>query len=287
MRYDSLGRILAANGYVLNAYDFRGHGRTGQQQMNLHTGGFGKIADKNGFNRAIKDLNEVITSLKEDYPDKKIILIGHSFGSFVSQGFIEKYPNKINGCILIGTSGPRVLLATFGNFIANTVKLFRGGDSISKFLEKASFGSYNKRIENPKTSNAWISRNEKNIDEYESDKWCGFKLTTSFFCDATYGLKTIHKRKNINKIPLNLPIYFLYGSEDPVGGYGKTITKLYNIYKKREMADVSIKAYEGDRHEILNENDKEEVEQDILNWCNRVVAEDLKNIKVNILDELK
>ena len=266
MRYDNLGKVLAENGYILNAYDFRGHGKTAEKQIENKTGCFGKIADKDGFNRAVEDLNEIITHFKNDYPNKEIVLIGHSCGSFISQGFIEKYASKIDGCILIGTAGPRVAYATFGNIIANIVKFFKGPNSIVKFLEKASFGSYNKRVSNPTSPNAWISKSEKNLEAYENDKWCGFKLTTSFFCDVTYGLKTIHKTKNIEKIPLYLPVYFLYGSEDPVGDYGKTINKLYDIYLERGMGDVSIKAYDGYRHEILNEEIREEVEQDILNW---------------------
>ena len=270
MRYDRFGSVLAENGYVLNAYDLRGHGKTAEKQIENKTGMFGKLAEKDGFNRVVEDLHEILTAFKKDYPNKKTILIGHSFGSFVSQSFIEKYGSEIDGCILIGTAGPRRALSAFGNFFATLVKLFRGPNSIVALLDKLSFGSYNDKVENPKSSNAWLSKNETNIKLYEMDKWCGFKLTTSFFCDLTYGLKQIHKPKNINKIPLNLPVYFLYGTDDPVGDYGKTINKLYDIYQKRGMDKVSLKAYEGDRHEILNEDDKETVDKDIIDWINTI-----------------
>ena len=270
MRYDRFGSVLADNGYILNAYDMRGHGKTAEKQIEEKTGMFGKLSDKDGFNRAIEDLHEILNNLKNDYPNKKTILIGHSFGSFISQGFIEKYGKEVDGCILIGTAGPRHALAFVGNLFARLVKVFKGGDSIVKLLDKMSFGSYNKRVQNPTTSNAWLSRNEMNIQLYEMDKWCGFKLTTSFFCDLTSGLRQIHNNKNIKNIPNNLPVYFLYGSDDPVGTYGKTINKLYNIYLHKGMENVSIKAYEGDRHEILNEDDKETVEKDILDWISNI-----------------
>lgn len=270
MRYDRLGSILAENGYILNAYDMRGHGATAELSEKNGTGLFGKLADKDGFNRVIEDLHEIITSLKNEFKDKKIILFGHSFGSFVSQGFIEKYGTEIDGCILCGTSGPKKNLAFFGKIAVNIVKLFRGGDSIVPALDKLSFGSYNKRIKNPKTENDWLSTNETNIELYEMDKWCGFKLRTSFFRDITSGLLQIHSKKNIKNIPNELPVFLIYGCEDPVGEYGKSVNKLYDIYKKKGMTNVSIKGYEGDRHEILNEHDKEKVENDVISWISQI-----------------
>ena len=84
----------------------------------------------------------------------------------------------------------------------------------------------------------------------------------------TEGLCKIHKNSNIKKIPVNLPVFFIWGSEDPVGDYGKTIKELIEIYKSRGMK-VDFKEYPGDRHEILNENNKEEVEKDIIDWIDK------------------
>lgn len=270
MRYDRFGSILADNGYVLNAYDMRGHGKTAEKSEANKTGKFGKLADKNGFNRVVEDLNEVIESLKKDYPEKKVILFGHSFGSFISQSYIEKYGKNINGCILCGTAGPRQLMMKAGNILANIVKLFRGGDSIVQFLSDLSFGNYNDKFENSTNPNDWLSANEFNVQMYDMDKWCGIPLTTSFFCDLTGGLYQIHKSKNMKKIPATLPVFFIYGEDDPVGDYGKTIHNLYDIYKANGLTNVSLKSYPGDRHEILNENDKETVENDVLEWISKI-----------------
>ena len=62
-----------------------------------------------------------------------------------------------------------------------------------------------------------------------------------------------------------------YGKEDPVGGYGKTIEKLYDIYQKNGVKNLQIKGYENDRHEIFNEDDKETVEKDVLQWLSDVL----------------
>lgn len=271
MRYDRLGSILAENGYVLNAYDMRGHGKTAETAIAKGEGRFGQLARKNGFETAVEDLAFIIESLKKDYPDKKIVLLGHSFGSFISQGYIEKYGERIDGCILCGTSGPQIPLAPIGKVVAKVVRAFKGPDATSKFLTKLSFGSYNKHIANPQTADDWISLNELNRQMYEMDKWCGFPLTVSFFVDITTALSTIHKKKNMKAVPAELPVFFIYGKEDPVGGYGKTIEKLYNIYQKNGVKNLQIKGYENDRHEIFNEDDKETVEKDVLQWLSDVL----------------
>ena len=271
MRYDRLGSILAENGYVLNAYDMRGHGKTAETAIAKGEGRFGQLAGKNGFETAVEDLAFIIDSFKKDFPDNKIVLLGHSFGSFISQRYIEKYGNKIDGCILCGTSGPQIPLANVGKIVAKIVRAFKGPDATSKFLTKLTFGSYNKHVTNPQTADDWISLNDLNRQMYAMDKWCGFPLTVSFFVDITTALTTIHKKKNMKAIPVDLPVFFIYGKEDPVGGYGKTIEKLYDIYQKNGVKDVQIKGYENDRHEIFNEDDKETVEKDVLQWLSDVL----------------
>ncbi len=270
MRYDRLGSVLAENGYVLNAYDMRGHGRTAENALAKKTGMFGKLADKDGFNRVVKDLYEVTNALKNVYPGKKTVLLGHSFGSFVSQAYIEQFGDQIDGVILSGTAGPQRPLIFFGRIAANLVKLFKGGDYVSSLLDNLSFGSYNKRIENPKSKYSWLSANEMAVSMYEMDNWCGIPLTTSFFCDMVGGLNQIHKPSNMKKIPEDLPVFFFYGDQDPVGGYGKTVNKLFDIYKKNGLQRIELKTFEGDRHEVLNELDCEVAEKDIIDFISSI-----------------
>lgn len=269
MRYDRLGSVLAENGYVLNAFDLRGHGHTAELGIINKNGIYGKLADKNGFDRAVNDLYEITNAVRLVYPNKKIYLLGHSFGSFLCQGFLEKFNGIINGCILCGTVGPRNVMVGCAKFIIDFVKLFTGNDTNVKLFDKLLFGPYNKKIENPKTKYDWLSKNEMTVSMYEMDNWCGIPLTASFFHDITHGLSKIHKMKNMKKISKDVPIYLLYGQEDPVGDYGKSVNKLYNIYKKIGISNVSIKEYEDCRHEILNEAICETVEKDIIDWLSK------------------
>ena len=270
LRYDRFGSVLAENGYVLNAYDMRGHGRTAEVAEKNGTGMFGKLADKKGFERAVADLKAVTDNLKNDFPGKKTIVMGHSFGSFVTQGYIEEHGNEIDACILCGTAGPRPALVTVGSIATHIITFFAGKNKSVAMLDKLAFGSYNQRVKNPRTEFDWLSANPSNVDMYKMDNWCGIPLTASFFCSMMEGLTKIHKSANMKKIPTTLPVFFIWGSEDPVGSYGATIKNLIEIYKSNGMEKIDQKEYPGDRHEILNEDNKEEVENDIISWVSKL-----------------
>ena len=272
LRYDRFGSILSENGYVFNAFDMRGHGRTAETSIQNKNGDFGKLADKNGFKLAVNDVDSLIDSVMNEYPGIPVILMAHSFGSFVAQSYIENYHGKIKACFLIGTAGPRLALTTAGNIAANIFKFFCGKNSIIGLLEKLSFGSYNAHIQNIESIHDWLTKDKTVVQMYDTDKWCGFPLKTSFFCDMTGGLCNIHKKANMKKIEKDLPIYLLYGAEDPVGDYGKTVKQLAECYKSLGIKNVTVKEYANDRHEILNETDKEVVEKDIIDYLNGIIC---------------
>ena len=271
LRYDRIGSEFAEHGYVFSAHDHRGHGKTAYNAEAKGNGLFGKLADKNGFEKVTSDLGEIIEEVKQDYPGKKIILLGHSFGSFIAQNFIEEKGSEIDACILCGTSGPNSQ-AGFGKFLMTLACLIHGKNYKSKFCQKLAFSGYNSHFKNEKDILAWLSKSEANRMMYKNDSWCGGIATVSFFRDLSTGLLKIHKNRNIKKIPKELPLFAIYGSQDPVGNYGKSIEKLLNIYRKNGIKNVSSKVYNDDRHEILNENDGEQVLSDIFNWIEKNVA---------------
>ena len=79
-------------------------------------------------------------------------------------------------------------------------------------------------------------------------------------------LSFIQNENNIEKIPKNLPVFLIAGEEDPVGNYGKAVKNVYEIYEQAGIEDISIKLYKDDRHELINETDKEDIYEDIRGW---------------------
>ncbi len=267
MRYDRFAEICANNGIAFYGHDHRGHGETAANLNEL-----GYLADKDGFQRVVLDVHEMVMKAHKDFPDKPVFLFGHSFGSFVSQSFIEQFGNDITGCILCGSAGPRLPLTHAGHFIAGVIKFFTGARKRSDFIDNLAFGSYNSHIQNPQSGFDWLSHDLAELQKYQDNPYCGFKCTNEFFYDFFGGLCTIHKKNNMKKIPVELPVFIISGEEDPVGDWGKTVPQLHAIYKENGIKDLTLKMYPECRHELLNETNHEEVEQDILGWITSRLA---------------
>ncbi|OJF77715.1 MAG: hypothetical protein BKP49_01685 [Treponema sp. CETP13] len=261
LRYDRFAEFVGKSGIAVYAHDHRGHGDTAKNDEEL-----GILAKKDGFNRVVEDLHAMILKCKKDFPNARMILLGHSFGSFVAQAFIERYGEELDGCILSGTAGPNNAINRGGKVIASIVCALKGYAYKSSFLANASFGKYNDKIDIKKTEYDWLSRDEDEVKKYIDSKYCGFPASASFFRDITAGLLAVHKAKAIANIPKKLPIYFIAGEADPVGDYTNTVKKLIEVYKQNGIENVQHSFYPGARHELLNETNRIEVMNDILHW---------------------
>lgn len=261
LRYDEFAKYLNSKGFIVYGHDHRGHGLTAKTKEDL-----GYIADNEGFDWLVKDLYELIMKVKDDNKGLPIYLFGHSMGSFVSQRFIELHGNEIDGVILSGSNGEPTKLAPLGILLSNIeIKLF-GRKHTSKMMDRLSFGDFNKKFRPNKTPYDWLCSVDSEVDKYIANEYCGFACSASFYYDLLRGLKAIHKDENFNSIPKDLSIYILAGDMDPVGFFGKGIVNLYNKLKSTGIKDVNYKLYKDKRHEILNEDNKVEVMNDVSNW---------------------
>lgn len=268
LRYDRTASIMADKGFCVVGYDQRGHGKTASIAQLNGTGMFGLLDRKNGFQKVVSDLSEIIDKVAKDYEGKKIILWGHSFGSFVTKGYIENPANKgkLSGCVLCGTSGKMNPKAKEGLMLIRFMEMFHKKEYKSKFIQRTLFAHCLRNIPNVKTGYEWLSKNQVNLDMYENDSWCGGTATLSFYFDMLKAIISVNKQHAIDQIDKDLPIIIISGEDDPIGDYGKGVTKLFHTLKDSGIQTVSIKLYSGDRHEILNELDADRVIEDTLEW---------------------
>ncbi len=266
MRYDQFAREAAAQGIEVFAADHRGHGETAGTLNRL-----GYLADKNGFDRVMLDQKELTDEIRRRLHGTPVFLFAHSFGSFIGQYYIENHGNLLSGCVLCGTRGPDPVMTILGKFAADCVCAANGRKKPSPLLTQLSFGTYNAKIDAPSSPNAWLSRDEKEVEKYDASPWTGFTCTAGFFQDLTSGLLKIHKQANLDRIPRDLPVFLIAGDHDPVGGYGKTVEKLCSMYRNRGIA-AEIKLYPGARHELLNETCRDEVSSDIRGWIDQILS---------------
>ena len=264
LRYDEFAKYLNNKGFIVYGHDHRGHGLTAKSKEEL-----GYIADNEGFDWLVRDLYELMMMIKEENNGLPIYLFGHSMGSFVSQRFIELHGNEIDGVILSGSNGEPTKLTPLGILLSNIeIKLF-GRKHTSKMMDKLSFGDFNRKFRPNRTPYDWLCSVEEEVDKYIDNEYCGFVCSASFYYDLLRGLKAIHKKENFNSIPKDLPIYIIAGDMDPVGFFGKGIVNLYNKLQSIGIKDVNYKLYKDKRHEILNEDNKLEVMNDVSAWLLR------------------
>lgn len=218
------------------------------------------------FEIVIADLYEVTRFAKKNYPNVPYFLFGHSMGSFMARRYIMTYGNELDGVIISGTGNQSGSVLKAGKIMVSLTKFFKGDRYRSKMLKNMFFSKFNDHIPNVRTSNDWLTKDETIVDKYNTDKYCTYSFTVNGYRTLLDVLSFIQNSDNIAKIPKDLPVFLISGEEDPVGNYGKEVKHVYEIYKKAGIKDISIKLYKNDRHELINETDKEDVYDDIRHW---------------------
>ena len=261
-RYAAFAMELAKNGYAVFINDHLGHGKSVSGSDEL--GYFGE----NGVESLVEDMKKVTDIAKGQYPDLPYILFGHSMGSFLARAYTARYGDMLDGAVYCGTSGPNPA-AGLGAKLAKYLEKSKGDHQRSNFLNSMAFGTYNKRTEK-RTDFDWLSRDEKEVDKYISDDLCGFCFTTNGFKTLFTLLQDVSSKQWFKSVPADLPVLLISGENDPVGEYGKGVKAVYDELTKTGHSAVSIKLYPEDRHEILNELDRETVMADIIAWADSV-----------------
>lgn len=263
-RYHSIAEILQKNGYEVYANDHRVHGKSVENKNDL-----GFYDGKNYFEDAINDMRQLTEIIKKEHPNKKIILFGHSMGSLLSRDYVTKYGNDLEALILSGTASFMKGLGTFGLYSAKVISKFKGREKSNQLLKSVFFSEFNKKFKPNRTKVDWISSNEKEVDLFEADPYRIENFSLSVFLDILKGSKKINQKKTFQKTPKTLPIFIFSGDKDPVGEMGKGVKRVAENYKKVGIQNLTVKLYEGGRHEMLNEVNKKEVQQDIMNWLEK------------------
>ena len=265
-RYRPFMEFLADNGFVAAGNDHLGHGksiRVPEEQ--------GFFAEKDGWWRVVDDMDKLHDIMANEYPELPYVLFGHSMGSFLTRTYLIEHPDKYDGVILSGTGHQSPALVLGGNAAASVMAKLNGAMGVGAKLDSLAFGSYLNKIENPRTKFDWLSRDPEQVDKYIADPLCGFVGKIGLYRDMMQGIKFITDKKNIAQMNKEKPVYFMSGDGDPVGDYGKGVERAYKAFCDAGLHDVFMRLYPGGRHEMLNETNKEQVYQDILNWLNEKI----------------
>ncbi|MFA7670812.1 MAG: lysophospholipase [Sphaerochaetaceae bacterium] len=262
-RYDEFATYLNTQNIAVYAQDHRGHGLTGEKET------LGWFAQKDGFEKVVNESHQLASIIAKKYKNQKIVLLGHSMGSFIGRTLITKSPLLYCCAIFSGTGYTQGALGKVGKSLAYFRSLGKNSKRPDKVLDKLSFGSFNNAFKPNKTQFDWLSRDESEVQKYVDDPLCGFVCSSRFFYDLLSGIELAHKRSLAAKIPKSFPIMFISGTKDPVGNFSKGLKSVVKFYESIGLKKVTLKLVEDGRHELLNEINKIDIYKQIGNYIQR------------------
>ena len=265
-RYEEFAGFLTARGIVLTGEDHLGHGKS------VGEGGkYGYFCEQDPATVLVRDVHRLKKITQELYPDVPYVIMGHSMGSFIVRNYICRYGTGIAAAIIMGTGMQSRAALNLSKAAAGIQRLFCGPGHVSRLIDRFAFGGNNRRVEHPRTPFDWLSRDGERVDRYIADPLCGFVFTVNGFGALFELISRLYDVSNLEKVPKNLPVYMVSGTGDPVGGYGKGVRRAYDSLRERGLEKLDLKLYEGGRHELLNETNRDEVMRDIYQWLERTV----------------
>lgn len=259
-RYEDFAKYLCEKGILVTGNDHLGHG--GSVASEDEWGYMGE----NGNQVLLEDMHSLYRLTRDLYPDVPYFLLGHSMGSFYARQYICFYGDELDGAIIMGTGMEDDTKVKAGMLMCRFIALFKGWKYRSAFVNNMSFGVYNKKFEPARTKMDWLTKDEKIVDWYLDEPRCTFMFTLDGFYNMFKGIINLYDNKLLQRIPKDLPVFFVSGKDDPVGSFGKEVAKSVDSLLSVGLENIDFKLYQDDRHEILNETNREIVYQDIYDW---------------------
>ena len=259
-RYDETARFLAEHGFLVCGEDHLGHGRT------VTDGSYGFFAPENGWTLAARDVRALRKLEGARHPNLPYFLLGHSMGSFLTRTYLILWPGTVSGAVLMGTGQEPAPLVALGKRISALECRRLGPRGVSPLVHTLSLGAYNRRFRPSRTPSDWLSRDPAEVDAFLADPLCQSRPTVSLFRDMMGGLQLIARRDQLARMDPSVPVCFLSGQEDPVGGMGRGVEQVVRMFQDAGCRDLSLHLYPGARHELFHEQNRREVWADLLDW---------------------
>jgi alpha-beta hydrolase superfamily lysophospholipase len=243
-----LAEALAGQGFVVYAHDHRGHGGT------LQDGDTPGALGEGGWAELVADIGRAGNLARAEHPGLKLGLVAHSLGSFATQQFLLDHSAEVDAVALSGTAA---------------IDLLEPALDLDAPMDLAMF---NAAFEPARTGFDWLSRDEAEVDRYIADPGCGFGLDIAGGKDMFVGARQLADAGRFANIRAALPVYVTVGDMDPVNGQLALVQVLVDRFKKAGVTDVTLKVYEGARHEVFNETNRDEVFADLIAWLESRLA---------------
>lgn len=268
-RYSPFAAYLAEKGILVTGQDHLGHGKSvGEDHP------YGYFCHENAPDVLVEDVRSLYLQQRGSWPQLPYVMLGHSMGSFILRNYLCRYGEGLDGAVIMGTGMQPEKLLDFSLKLVRLLTLLQGERHKSGLVNMLAFGSYNRKISHPVSAMDWLSRDEKEVAKYNADPLCGFTFTLNGFATLFTLIRRLHDPERLGGMPKDLPVLLVSGEKDPVGDYGKAVRQVYDSFLRMGMHGVSMKLYEDDRHELINEADRKEVWEQLYGWISQRMPEE-------------
>ena len=231
-RYRHVAESLTNAGFACYGIDHRGHGKSG-----------GLRAFIPDMRLAVADLRQLFERVSSQHPRQPIFMFGHSMGTLIALEFALRYPASLRGLALSGTAiageesrpGWLVALALKAARIIPKVRLsLPGSDDV-------------------------LTSDAAELERWRADPLINrgmWRLGTSaaMVCAGRRIRQSTHK--------LTLPLLVMHGGDDrlvPASGSAM-------LAEQAQSDDLTLKIYEGLRHELVNEIKRGAIIKTLTDW---------------------
>jgi alpha-beta hydrolase superfamily lysophospholipase len=236
IRHEPLAQALVAAGYAVYAGDYRGHGATGVHQYDGDLSKLGRPG-AGGIRAIIRGLQQLRDIAAADHPGIPVVLLGHSMGSLLGQRRLNETADDYDLVILSGTA-------------YRTLRHMNSGDLAKRHKQPGGHG------------HEWLSRDPA-VGEAFRDDPLTFDAKVAKLFGIADGLRLLGRPRKLSR---DIPMLIVIGSEDPLGG-PRSVELLARAYRDRGgLTDVTVKVYDGARHEVFNELNQADVRADVIAW---------------------
>jgi alpha-beta hydrolase superfamily lysophospholipase len=246
LRYEPLAEDLTAAGFVVVGQDHRGHGASAADSQ------WGSLGP-GGWDELVRDIGRLGDRIRDDVPGVPLVLLGHSMGSFAAQQYVLDHADELAGLVLTGTAALDLLEPALDLDVPMDLSAFN-----------APFAP-------ARTDYDWLSRDPDQVDAYVADARCGFGLSAADGKQMFVSARQLTDPERLAGLRADLPVYVAVGDQDPVNGQLALVHGLVQRLRDAGLEDLTLRVYEGARHEVFNETNRDEVVADLLAWLDRVV----------------
>lgn len=263
-RYRPFAEYLTKQGFMVVGHDHLGHGASVNSEEE-----WGYFGD-NPSDILVEDMHQLRSKIQKDNPGVPYFMMAHSMGSYMLRKYLCIHNENLSGAIIMGTGCVPDGTMKFGMWLCKVIAAFRGWNYRSKLIQSLSYSKPYKKFDlyGKDYTNSWLTKDTEQVKKYYGDPRCTFMFTVNGYYGLMEAVYFDNQMENIKKVPKDLPIFMVSGEQDPVGDLGEGVKKVYHMYKDAGIEDLTYKLYENDRHEILNETDRQQVFSDIYAWLN-------------------